>query len=262
MRNWFLLLILMFTISMVDYEFYELIQPDQTVPAGTLLDVTDIWVSDGWQDYNRIVCAAFDGYTWNQFTCNFDFYNSGGVTGILYWFDYQTSVNDKIIDISIGSSYPGFDPVVRRFYIDDGTIETSLFGIDTVQSGFVSPYYAQLIAMKNGYGVYPNLENVEETNISGSFFEFPSIPNPFNAFADSFNNWRSWIDGNFLSKLQFDTSALNNLKPWLMFFAAIMGTVSPVIPVPLLITVTALVAVITNLTILLSIYDRIRKLLI
>jgi len=261
MRNVFLVFVLMFTVSVAPIEYYELIQPDEVIFAGQIIDLAGTWNNDEAWRYDRIVCATFDGYSWAPFQC---FSQVIGYTQLVYTVSYQTTINDKIIDIAIGGYQPGVVPLVRRLYVDNGLLSVSLFGVDWQQSGYVSPYYAQLINMSLGFGSIPEGFNPDTPTVTnnGLFDGLPDIPNPFNSFADSFNNWRSWIDGNFLSKLQFDTSALNNLKPWLLFFAAIMGTVSPVIPVPLLVTVTALVAVITNLTILLSIYDRIRKLLI
>lgn len=261
MRKWFLLLVFVFTISMSEVEYYELLQPDEIFIAGQSIQLTGYWSNPIAGHYNRIVCASFDGYSWTEFPCWMD---SAGNNAVVYTVSYQTTINDKIIDISIGASYPGYSPMVRRLYVDDGTLAISTFGVDQLQLGYVAPYYAQLIGMSQGIGFVPQDFNSDSELLTpnGLFDGMPSIPNPFNSFADSFNNWRSWIDGNFLSKLQFDTTALNDLKPWLLFFAGIMGTVSPIIPVPLLITVTALVAVITNITIILSIYDRIRKLLI
>jgi hypothetical protein len=261
MRNIFLSIFLVFTIAVAPIEYYELLQPDEIFIAGQTIELSGVWNNDEAWRYDRIVCATFDGYSWSEFQC---FSQVIGYTQVVYTVSYQTSINDKIIDIAIGSSQSGIAPLVRRLYIDNGLLAMSLYGVDWLQSGYVSPYYAQLINMSFGFGAMPEGLNPDVPIVTdnGLFDGLPDIPNPFNAFADSFNNWRSWIDGNFLSKLQFDTSALNDLKPWLLFFAAIMGTVSPVIPVPLLVTVTALVAVITNLTIILSIYDRIRKLLI
>jgi len=261
MRNLFLSMVLVFTIAVAPIEFYELLQPDEVYIAGQTIEIAGVWNNDTAWLYDRIVCATFDGYTWTPFQC---FSQVVGYTQVVYTVTYQTTINDKIIDIAIGGNQSGVVPLVRRLYVDNGLLSVSLFGVDSLQSGYVSPYYAQLINMSSGFGSMPEGFNSDSPTVTdnGLFDGLPDIPNPFNSFADSFNNWRSWIDGNFLSKLQFDTSALNDLKPWLLFFAAIMGTVSPVIPVPLLVTVTALVAVITNLTILLSIYDRIRKLLI
>lgn len=262
-RIYFLLLVFIFNVNLITAETFPLFADDLYISYGDKTQFDAVAISD-LGTYDSYIFSTYDGYSWTAAETGFTQPVQNGV----YWFNFVSlnldTPNVRISELTIYCS-TGCTPLVRRIYYDDGTLLDNVYGVDSYFDRYVTPQYAKLANLESGFiGTAAGAPIDAALPIESSIASCQAIPKN-NILNSSFNDWSCWITTTMYRPFvdpAVDVSTLVQIVPWVLTISFFFNTISPVIPVYQFLAYTTLLFVLWNLTLILAIYDRIRKLLI
>jgi len=256
--------IMFFNVNLITAQSYNLMLEDRYQQFGIPEYTFEILYPTTIQ-YDFYIITVYDGFSWTT-----------KKVGTVIWYgqddqyfaiasDSFDSTTARMAEISFACN-SGCEPAVARVYFDDGTLFDNPYGVDSYFDTYVSPQYAYLSNLQTGFAAQANskpIDGILPIEITNNWTNFIT---PNNVLNTSFNGWNVWINDNIINPIlrsvAIDVNILLNIIPWILTITYFFNTISPIIPVEQFIASTALMFVLWNTTLIIAIYDRIRKFLI
>jgi hypothetical protein len=263
----FLFVVIFFNVNLITAQSYDLMQDDQYVQFGTPEYTFEIMYAalDPFDQYDFYIVTVYDGFSWSTKTTglvNKFWKNDVYVTSAFVTFDTTSA---RIAEISFACNN-GCAPSVARVYFDDGTLFENPYGVDAYFDTYVSPQYAYLSNLETGFAAQAASKPIDGILPIETTNSWTGLISTNNVLNTSFNGWNGWLNDNFINpilrNIAVDIHILLNIIPWILTITYFFDTISPVIPVTQFIASTTLIFVLWNTTLIIAIYDRIRKFLI